>query len=179
VSDGYGNARVHRFTAQGELIRSWGEPGSGPSQFVTPHCVAVHDDHVWVCDRDNDRIQLFTRDGAFVDQWTQVQRPSSIAFDAGGLIYVTEQGWKVGDYSWSKGDIEVELPASLAILDRSGTVLDRIGTSDPTAPGSFAAPHGLAVDSQGGIYVAEVTASWFLPGNEPAGSHTFQKLERR
>jgi DNA-binding beta-propeller fold protein YncE len=178
VSDGYGNARVHHFTAGGELVNSWGEPGRGAGKFVTPHCVAVHDGHVWVCDRDNDRIQIFDRGGRFVDQWRQVQRPSSIAFDAEGLVYVTEQGWKRGDYSWSKGDIGEALPASLCILTGDGSVVDRIGTADGCRPGSFVAPHGLAVDSRGDIYVAEVVGSWFLPDPAPEGCHTFQKLER-
>src|SRR3954469_14190292 len=54
VSDGYGNARVHRFSADGELLQSWGEPGTGPGQFNLPHSVwAASDGRVWVCDREN------------------------------------------------------------------------------------------------------------------------------
>jgi len=41
VADGYGNARVHKFTADGKLLLSWGEPGKGPGQFVVPHGIAV------------------------------------------------------------------------------------------------------------------------------------------
>lgn len=175
VSDGYGNARVHHFSPDGSLIRSWGEPGSGPGEFRAPHCVAVHNDLVWVCDRDNERIQIFETDGTLVDEWTQVQRPSSIAFDKEGLIYVTEQGWKVGDHSWRNGPIEEALSASVCILASDGSLVERLGAEEGF---NFHAPHGLAVDSQGSIYVAEVLASWFRPAPVPEGTHTLQKLAR-
>ena len=64
VCDGYGNARVHRFTPDGTLIQSWGEPGSGPGQFRLPHGIGVSpDDRVFVTDRENDRIHIYARDG--------------------------------------------------------------------------------------------------------------------
>ena len=64
VSDGYGNARVHKFAADGRLLFSWGEPGSGPGQFHVPHGIAVDAaGTVYVADRENSRIQLFTPDG--------------------------------------------------------------------------------------------------------------------
>ncbi|MFQ5841463.1 MAG: hypothetical protein ACE5I8_03410, partial [Thermodesulfobacteriota bacterium] len=79
VCDGYGNARVHRFTADGTLVQSWGEPGTGPGQFNLPHgiCIAA-DGRVLVADRENDRIQLFGPDGEYLDQWTHLQRPTDI-----------------------------------------------------------------------------------------------------
>src|ERR671935_1003258 len=59
VSDGYGNARVHVFSPEGALIASWGEPGTGPGQFMLPHGIAVdRDGRVLVCDRESDRIQI-------------------------------------------------------------------------------------------------------------------------
>src|SRR5258708_7847108 len=73
---GYGNARVHRFTAAGDLVQSWGQPGSGPGEFRTRHHVAVaRDGRVLICDRQNDRIQIFTPEGEFIDEWTEIQRP--------------------------------------------------------------------------------------------------------
>ena len=41
LTDGYGNARVHKYSPDGELIKSWGQPGTGPSEFDLPHCVRV------------------------------------------------------------------------------------------------------------------------------------------
>ena len=56
VADGYGNARVHRFSADGKLIQSWGEPGTGPGQFNLPHDIWVTpDERVFVADREDDR----------------------------------------------------------------------------------------------------------------------------
>lgn len=77
VTDGYGNARVHRSKADGTLIQSWGEPGTGPGQFRLPHGIGIlSDDRVFVTDRENDRIQIFSREGQFLDMWTHIQRPT-------------------------------------------------------------------------------------------------------
>ena len=68
-------------------------------------------------------------------------------------------------------------PARLSVFDKDGKVLARWGTADATAPGSFAAPHGLAVDSRGDIYVSEVTWTFAVSRNRaPADTHTFQKF---
>ena len=177
VSDGYGNARVHRFSPEGELIASWGEPGTGPGQFMLPHGIGVSaDGRVYVCDRESDRIQIFDLDGGFVGEITDVQRPTQIVL-AGGRIYVAELVWRVGQRSFRRGPIEREQAARVSVLDGAGRVLARIGGPDPCAPGSFCAPHGLAVDAHGDLYVAEVTKTIGVgPGLVPADCHTFQKL---
>src|SRR5262249_5651506 len=91
VSDGYGNARVHRFTPDGTLLQSWGEPGAEPGQFNLPHGIAVHpDQRVFVADRENDRIQIFSPDGGFLDQWLDVQRPTQLLIGADGVVHVAE-----------------------------------------------------------------------------------------
>ena len=70
VSDGYGNSAVHRFSASGEHMTSWGRPGSGPGEFTTPHAIWVdRADRVLVADRENNRVQLFDRDGRFIEAW--------------------------------------------------------------------------------------------------------------
>ena len=62
VTDGYRNARVHCFTRDGRLVKSWGEPGHGAGQFHLPHSIAFDDDgKLYVADRSNKRIQIFTR----------------------------------------------------------------------------------------------------------------------
>src|SRR5438094_8902941 len=61
VTDGYRNARVHRFTKDGRLVKSWGEPGHGPGQFHLPHSIATDDSRkLYVADRSNKRIQIFS-----------------------------------------------------------------------------------------------------------------------
>jgi sugar lactone lactonase YvrE len=185
VSDGYGNARVHRFSPDGELLASWGEPGSGPGQFRVPHSIcATPDGRVCVADRENDRIQVFTPDGRLLEIWDHLQRPAGLACDRAGLIYVAENSWLAGQRSWTRGVIPKDEPGRVTVLDGRGTVLARLGvetdTWTPCAPGQFTAPHGIAVDSHGDIYVAEVTYTHMgKHGRVPPACHALQKLERQ
>ena len=178
VSDGYGNARVHIFSPTGQLKRSWGTPGRGPGQFHLPHGIAIDaNGRVFVCDRESDRIQIFSPDGEFLEEWTDTQRPTHVVFDAQGRAYVTELWWHEGDHSFTHGPITKARHARLSIFDKDGTLLSRLGTPEATAPGSFAAPHGLAVDSKHDVYVSEVTWTFAVSrGRAPADCHTFQKL---
>jgi DNA-binding beta-propeller fold protein YncE len=190
VSDGYGNARVHHFSASGELRHSWGEPGSGPGQFMIPHGVTVHGDgRVFVCDRENDRIQIFSPEGEFLTEWTAVQRPTKLVFDQHGVAIVAELTWREGLRSFRTGPITRHRPSRIAMLDERGAVLARLGDqgpidetwggADPCRVGNFCAPHGLALDPNGDLYVAEVT--WTIgvsKGLVPSTCHTIQKLRR-
>jgi sugar lactone lactonase YvrE len=190
VSDGYGNARVHHFSADGELRRSWGEPGNGPGQFMLPHGVAVHPDgRVFVCDRENDRIQIFSPEGEFLEQWTDVQRPTKLVFDRRGVAIVAELSWREGMRSFRNGPIPRHSPSRVALLDPRGVVLARLGdrgpidvtwgAADPCRAGNFCAPHGLALDSNGDLYVAEV--AWHVgvsKGLVGPGCHAIQKFRR-
>ena len=104
VSDGYGNARVHQFSAEGELIRSWGEPGSGDGEFRIPHDVCVDElGRLLVADRENDRIQLFDLEGNYLEAWLS-QKPCSIEVHD-GLVYVGETRVDAGSYSFRRGDV--------------------------------------------------------------------------
>ena len=130
VSDGYRNSRVHRFSKDGSLLSSWGTPGKQePGEFHLPHSLWVGPEgYVYVCDRENSRIQVFTGEGKFVSQWRDIQRPTDIYFNARQIAYVSE------------------LRPSISILDRNGKVLARFDS--PSG-------HGLWVDSVGDIYLAE------------------------
>jgi len=178
VSDGYGNCRVHQFSPIGELRRSWGAAGTGPGQFHVPHGIAAAaDGRVFVCDRENDRIQIFSPDGEYLTEWTDTQRPTHLVFDAQGRAYVSELWWHKGQTSRRHGPIHEARPGRVSVYDRDGRVLVRWGSADACAPGSFAAPHGLAVDSRGDVYVSEVTWTFAVSrGHVPDGCHTFQKF---
>ena len=133
VADGYRNARVHRFSPRGELKFSWGAPGkTEPSHFHLPHSLLIHDGRVYVCDRENHRLQVFTLDGQFVTMWTDIQRPMDISVDREGVLYVSE-----GSVDGSS--------ARVSVLTTEGEVLSRF---DCRGPG-----HGSWVDSHGDIYV--------------------------
>jgi DNA-binding beta-propeller fold protein YncE len=180
VSDGYGNCKVHRFSADGDLIGSWGEPGKGAGQFNLPHGLAVAaDGRVLVADRENDRIQIFTPDGRHLATWTDVQRPTNIRIDAAGRIYVSELWWRVGQASQVHGEAKTDKPGRVSVYDGDGKVLTRFGDSSErrAEPGYFVAPHDVCVDSRGDVYVAEVTQTFGVrPGAVPAGTHNFQKF---
>ncbi len=180
VCDGYGNARVHRFTADGTLIQSWGEPGTGPGQFHLPHGIGVSPDgRIFVTDRENDRIQIFTPDGKFLEMWTHLQRPTDIAFDKDGRVYVSELWWRAGQSSFTNGKINYDLPGGLRILDLQGNVLSHWCSADREAPGNFVAPHTLCLDSHGDLYVGEVTWTFGVSrGGVREDAHTFQKFIR-
>jgi len=181
VSDGYGNCRVHRFAADGTLLQSWGEPGTGQGQFMLPHGIWVlGDGRVLVADRENDRIQVFTPDGEYVEEWTDVQRPTALYSGADGLVYVSELWWRPGQRSFRNGEITSERYARVSILDDRGKMVGRFATeSDPCAVGNLCAPHGLWVDSRGDLYVGEVTYTFGVSrGAVPADCHSFQKFVR-
>lgn len=185
VADGYGNCRVHRFTADGALVQSWGAIGTGPGEFHLPHGIACDaEGRVLVCDRENDRIQIFSPDGAYLDQWTDVQRPCDLAFDADGLAYVAELWRPKGKKSFVHGEMLEDRPGRVSVLDSGGRVLARWGGSSAARhlPGNFVAPHGIAVDSRGDVYVAEVPYSFAIrPGwiPEAEGGAQIQKFVRR
>src|SRR2546421_11712054 len=106
VSDGYGNARVHRFSPTGKLVASWGEPGTGPGEFMLPHGIAVdRNGDVFVCDRESDRIQVFDAEGRYEREITDVQRPTQIVL-ADDLMYVSELVGRTGQRSFRNGPMQ-------------------------------------------------------------------------
>ena len=159
VTDGYGNARVHRFDSSGRLQLSWGEPGGGPGQFRLPHDIAIDaKGRLLVADRENNRLQLFDQTGAFLEQWTDVVRPAGICIDAEGLVYVSELAMRVSTFS-SDGEL----------LTRWGNR----GADIETA--LFHGPHTIAVDSSGDVYVGDVAMTL---ARVDKGANTIQKFRR-
>jgi hypothetical protein len=187
VADGYGNARIHRFTAEGELVASWGEPGVASGQFHIPHALIIDsEDRVLVADRENERIQVFSTDGDYVEEWGDVQRPAGLALASDGLVYVAELSCAPGYASWTRPPVRSRKPSRLSVLDRRGRVVARFGAGDdPCVPGVMAAAHGIAVDSAGDVYVAEITFTSLLSRTGSTGlsalpddCHVLQKLAR-
>ncbi|MSQ95264.1 MAG: hypothetical protein EXR98_12005 [Gemmataceae bacterium] len=181
VADGYGNARVHRFTPDGRLLKSWGEPGSGPGQFHVVHGIAVDKEGVvYIADRENLRIQLFTSDGKFVGEWADLARPCQVFIDPAGWAYVAELGFRAGRWPGTGSPQPGQTGGRVSIFDRQGKLQARWGGGEnPTAPGDFFAPHDIWVDSHGDVYVAEVALAGGARAGLVAGScHTLQKFVR-
>ena len=139
VSDGYGAHRVHKFSADGELLLSWGKEGTGPGEFALLHNIWVDSrNRVFICDRENDRIQLFDTDGNFIEEWTDLVRPGDV-WVLDDIVHVIESGPEGGVSLWD--------------LDQN--LVTRWRSNEPEA-GSILGGHGICVDSQGSIYVTEI-----------------------
>jgi DNA-binding beta-propeller fold protein YncE len=135
VADGYGASRVHRFSANGALIATWGEPGDGPGHFSTPHGIwALADGRVAVTDRENNRLQVFSAAGDLLAIWPDFYQPMDIFQDAAGRLYVTDK-----------------VPR-LSMLAPDGTLLARCR---PVLNGA----HGMWGDRAGNLYLAEMNPS--------------------
>lgn len=140
VADGKYNNAVHRFSADGAHLQSWGGHGSGPGQFDEPHGAWVlPDGEVMIADRGNDRIQFFTPDGRFTRAWTNIEHPDHLYVSPDGTVYLTE--------------IDSQ---SVVILDADGRELCRWGGHNSYEPGLFWGAHGIWADSRGDLYVSEV-----------------------
>ncbi len=139
VSDGYGQFRVHRFSADGTLLQSWGEEGTGPGQFALPHGIRVDSrGRVLVLDRTNRRMQIFDAEGTYQGEWSDLDGPNDLYIDGDDNVYMAEGRYRI------------------SVFDLNGNLLARWGEQGD-APGQFAnGPHGLWLDSHGDLYVAEV-----------------------
>lgn len=140
VADGYGNARIHRFSPAGVLHLSFGSAGAGDGEFNLPHSLAVDGrGRVVVVDRENHRLQLFTRDGSLLAVWGvgDLRQPMDVHVDADGFIYVAECHQRI------------------TIYDPDGAVISRWGEQGDS-PGRFPSfLHGICADSHGDLYVAD------------------------
>ena len=140
VSDGYGAHRVHKFSPDGELLLSWGTQGTGKGQFALLHNIWVDSrNRVFICDRENDLIQIFDDQGNFLEEWTDLVRPGDVWF-LNDIVYVIESGPEGGVSVW----------------DLDGNVLSRWHVNEPDGEGTILGGHGITVDSHGSIYVTEI-----------------------
>jgi streptogramin lyase len=134
VSDGYGNRRVHRYSADGTLQHSWGEPGDDPGQFALVHFISADaDDRLYICDRENHRIQIFATTGEVLAQWTGFTMPSDLAFGR-ELTYVAGAD-------------------GVSIWTRDRRKLAQFGRDEPHK-GAFSV-HGIWLDADENIYLAQ------------------------
>ena len=100
VGDGHpanGNNRIVKFSSDGTYITEWGETGSGPGQFHTPHALAMDSQGLlYVGDRSNRRIQVFDQDGEFIRDFYGFGRASGLSIDSNDMLYIadSESNWR-------------------------------------------------------------------------------------
>jgi len=145
ISDGYGNARILEYTAEGKRVKVWGGAGTGPGQFNIPHGIAYQGNTVYVADRGNSRVQRFDLDGRYLGEWTNLGRPFALKV-SGGALWVSSMLTK---------------PTILKVDLVNGKILGQI-----EAPG----PHSIDVSDSG-----EVVASGCCGGSNPNGYSWFRK----
>ena len=141
VSDGYANARVHKFAPNGKLLFSWGECGADPGQFNIPHNIVTDPDGwVYVADRENHRVQIFDGNGRFETQWNNLHRPCGLYMEGGahGCCYIGE----LGPHQPVNRNFP-NLGPRLSILSRDGKLVSRVDEKSGLSPTQFSAPHGL------------------------------------
>ncbi len=141
VSDGYGQSRVHRLTPDGEVIVSWGAPGSGPGEFNLPHDVTVDkNDRVYILDRGNLRCQIFDSTGEYITEWGDLRSPNDLFIDSDDVIHIAEGGQRI------------------TVMTLDGEIITQWGRQGE-GPGQFSnSPHGIWIDSHGDVYISEVIA---------------------
>lgn len=133
AADGYGNCAVHRFNREGELIQSWGEPGKEFGAFRVVHAVMPDRfNRLWVTDRENMRVQAFSRDGELLAAaYGNLTRIGRTCTD-GKYLYIGE------------------LDGGISALDLE--TLEPVGQIG--APKSFMRCHGLTLDREGNLYIS-------------------------
>ena len=182
VSDGYGNAKVHKYSPDGKRLLSWGEPGTGEGEFNIVHNIVTDaEGWVYVADRENHRVQVFDGNGKYETQWVNLHRPCGLYCCRGAQL------------KFIIGELGPGMPVNrdmpnigprLSIVDGKGKTLARLGgeAGPGLETGKFIAPHGLAVDSRGDIYVGEVSYTEYpksFPDRKiPWRMRSLQKLEK-
>jgi DNA-binding beta-propeller fold protein YncE len=149
ISEGHsGGGRIRKFSKDGKLIKSWGEPGSGPGQFNIPHSLAFDSrGRLFVADRANHRLQIFDQEGKFLAEYKQFSRISGLFIDKNDNLYAIDSESSTQRHpNWSTG-----VRIGKTTEDRVLAFIPPHKTDQPFG----AAGEGVAVDPDGNVYGAE------------------------
>ena len=129
VSDGYGQARVHRFSPNGELLGSWGSEGTGPGQFNTVHGIAVDKrGRVLVADRGNSRVQVFDAEGVFLEEWP-MSSPNDVYIDKHDNVYASDGIFNLAGERLAR--IEEMMGHNICVDSHDNIYWATVGITDP------------------------------------------------
>lgn len=138
LADGYVNARIIKFDKDGRYVSEFGSKGSGPGQFDLVHSLTIDARHrIYAADRRNNRIQVFDRNGKFLDQWNNVGSPTRLVITKDQVLWMTEANYN-----------------RVAKFDLNGKLLTYWGVTGD-APGAFDNAHNFDVDEGGNLFVAD------------------------
>jgi len=127
VTDGYGSARVVKFSRDGKFLLQWGKRGTGPGEFGLPHNLVVDaQGRVYVTDRDNERVQVFDPAGTFLAEWKEIGGVSALAMTPDGRIWT-----------------------GAVLRDVNGKAIGRLSEGGGA--------HGASVDAEGNVYLAQLS----------------------
>jgi hypothetical protein len=182
VADGYGNACIHKYDARGRHLFSWGRSGTDPGEFNIPHNIVCDaQGQVHVADRENHRVQSFDGDGRYLGQWNNLHRPCAMCSfeDRGQVLYAIGELGPAGRTNMMAPNVGPRI----SLVDAQGRRLARLGVQPiGEGEGQFIAPHGIAVDSRGDIYLGEVSYTYWpmivAPLKPRQRFRTFRKLVR-
>ncbi len=136
LTDGYRNARILEYTAEGQKVREWGRPGTGPAEFMLPHAIQISRQGIlYVADRENGRIEKFDRKGKFLGEIDNLGRCYALKLDHGVLwASMSPMGEDPGAAGWLV-KLDPESGAILGHLDlldpRVGHALDTLPSGEP------------------------------------------------
>lgn len=155
VCDGYGQSWVHQYSPGGKRIRSWGGAGREPGKMICPHGIRIdtrgNEPVLYVADRGNSRIQIFSLEGIHRGFVTYDMRMPCCFYQFEDEVYIPD------------------LHARITILDKNNDLVEHIGDRpgvwrtkgwpniphSERVPGKFSSPHNCCVDSRGDLYVVE------------------------
>jgi DNA-binding beta-propeller fold protein YncE len=141
VADGYGNSRVVNFDKDGNWVKEWGQRGTAPGEFHTPHSIATDaKGNVYVGDRENNRIQVFDGEGNFLKEWTTIGAPWAICITPGSkqVLYTSDS-----------------TAGRIYKLDLDGNILGQFGKSGKLL-GQFGWVHEISCPAENTLFVAEL-----------------------
>lgn len=179
ISDGYGNARIHKYTPAGERLFSWGQSGVQEGEFNFPHSVCTDKQgFVYVADRENHRIQVFDDTGRYVTQWNNMHRPCGLYITPGDPQIAV-----IGQIptSLAVNSLFPNVGACVSFHELSGKRIATIGNplQGEELVDQFRAPHAIAMDSRGDFYVGEVAHTFYgSRQNPPTKPRCLRKLIR-
>ena len=159
LGDGYQNGRIAKYTTDGEFVSQFGSVGSGPGQFDLIHGIAVdRSGRIYVADRRNHRIQVFTSEGQFIEEWRNIFDPVNIMIDQNESVWVADGTLnRILKYS-TQGELLDYFGAygKVSSLGRAGLNC----ADEEKVCGGFALPHNFDVDQDGNIYIAQYSGPW-------------------